>query len=318
MIASRVLVGGVSNKTVLVTRRMGDAWVIKQALPKLRTKIDWFSDPARIHREALALQYLPELAPAGTITPLVFEDRENHILAMEAVPEPHENWKERLLSGRVEAHHMMQFGEILGTIQARSIARRDELSAIFDDRQYFESLRIEPYYAYTAQQVPEAAEFLYRLIDTTRATRVALVHGDYSPKNILVRNDRLILLDHEVIHWGDPAFDVGFALAHLLSKAHHLREYRDGFENGVVLFASACFSQVADGEVTEDFRTRCAHHALACLLARVAGRSQMDYLSEGEKQTQRRAVVALMSNPPNDIVYVLEQFIRGIERHADH
>src|SRR4051812_7110802 len=68
------LAGGVSNKTVLVRRPTGEAWVLKQALPKLRTKADWFSDPARIRREALGLEWLPKLAPAGTTTPLVFRD----------------------------------------------------------------------------------------------------------------------------------------------------------------------------------------------------------------------------------------------------
>src|SRR6476646_3549302 len=82
----RTLAGGVSNKTVLVRRRSGEAWVLKQALPKLRTKADWFSDPARIRREALGLEWLPKLAPAGTITPLVFRDDAQNLLAMEAVP----------------------------------------------------------------------------------------------------------------------------------------------------------------------------------------------------------------------------------------
>ena len=90
----RVLTGGVSNRTVLVERHQtGGACVVKQALPKLRVAVDWFSDPQRVHREALGLRWLEALAPPGTITPLLFEDRDNHLLAMEAVPEPHENWK---------------------------------------------------------------------------------------------------------------------------------------------------------------------------------------------------------------------------------
>src|SRR4051812_49673507 len=85
------LAGGVSNRTVLVERPIGESWVLKQALAKLRVKVDWFSDPARVHREALGLKWLAQLAPAGTITPLVFEDEANHLLAMQAVPRPHEN-----------------------------------------------------------------------------------------------------------------------------------------------------------------------------------------------------------------------------------
>src|SRR5689334_23288532 len=89
----RVLAGGVSNRTVWVGRAGGEAWVLKQALAKLRVAVDWFSSPERIRREALGIRRLRELAPAGSIVRLVFEDPEQHLLAMEAVPEPHDNWK---------------------------------------------------------------------------------------------------------------------------------------------------------------------------------------------------------------------------------
>src|SRR5207247_1095754 len=80
------LKGGVSNRTVLVERENGEAWVIKQALEKLRVGVDWFSDPARSHREALGMRFLAELAPPRAIPRLIFEDEENHLLTMEAVP----------------------------------------------------------------------------------------------------------------------------------------------------------------------------------------------------------------------------------------
>ncbi|MGI9254283.1 MAG: hypothetical protein ACR2J8_11085, partial [Thermomicrobiales bacterium] len=72
-----VLAGGVSNRTVLVERESGEAWVVKQALEKLRVQVDWFSSPERIHREALGLRTLADLAPPGSITPFVFEDVED-------------------------------------------------------------------------------------------------------------------------------------------------------------------------------------------------------------------------------------------------
>src|SRR5436190_19115938 len=97
----KVLTGGVSNKAVLVQRISGESWVIKQALPKLRVALDWFSDPRRIEREALGLRYLTEIAPPGAITPLVFQDSSHFLLAMQAVPQPHENWKAMLLAGRI-------------------------------------------------------------------------------------------------------------------------------------------------------------------------------------------------------------------------
>lgn len=312
--AIRVLAGGVSNKTVLVERDGGEAWVLKQALPKLRVKVDWFSDPARIRREALALQWLPQLAPEGSITPLVFEDPANFLLAMQAVRRPHENWKTMLLTGRrLFPRHVRQFGTLIGTIHRRAIDRRKELEALFGDRSFFESLRVEPYYAFAAEQVPAAAPFLHELIEQTRAARQTLVHGDYSPKNVLVpRGGRIVLLDHEVIHWGDPAFDLGFALTHLLSKAHHLPAYRDQFVAAALLFWHSYLGAIGDIPWRKDIDPRTIRHTLGCLLARVAGRSPLEYLSAEQRERQLAVVVDIMRRPPNTIDGLLGDFVKGL------
>ena len=108
----RVLAGGVSNRTVLVECASGDSWVLKQALPKLRVPVDWFCSPDRILREALGMRWLKSVAPEA-ITRLVFEDPANYLFAMEAVPQPHENWKTILLDGGVEDGSARQFGTLL-------------------------------------------------------------------------------------------------------------------------------------------------------------------------------------------------------------
>jgi len=271
-----VLTGGVSNRTVLVKRHQtGEAWVVKQALPKLRVAVDWFSDPKRVHREALGLRWLEALAPPDTITPLLFEDRDNHLLAMKAVPEPHENWKTMLLDGRLENDHVKQFGRLLGAVHRGGYERREEAEPVFRDRSVFESLRLEPYYGYAAERVPEASRFLRALVDETRSRRDTLVHGDYSPKNVLVREERLILLDHEVIHFGEPAFDLGFGLTHFLSKAHHLPEKRSAFAEAARLYWSVYRDEVGFLPWVEGLEQRAVRHTLGCLLARVAGRSPL-------------------------------------------
>mgnify|MGYP002336116997 CR=1 FL=1 len=307
------LAGGVSNRTVLVERPNGDAWVIKQALEKLRVQVDWFSSPERIHREALGLRWLVELAPPGTITPLVFEDFDAHLLAMQAVPQPHANWKSLLLSGLLKLDHVRQFAELLAAIHANAYRRRDELAPAFDDPSFFISLRIEPYYAYTAQQAPEAAGFLNALIEDTLAQRLTLVHGDYSPKNILVHDERLILLDHEVIHWGDPAFDLGFSLTHLLSKAHHLLEHRAAFAAAANYYWQVYALALGYLPWTDDLERRAARHTLACLLARVAGRSPLEYLDSEERERQRAAVLAIIAQPPTSIATLVDQFLHELD-----
>ena len=307
------LPGGVSNRAVLVHLDEGCSWVLKQALEKLRVAVDWFSDPQRIHREALGIKYLYKLAPPGSITPLIFEDFEDHVLAMEAVPQPHENWKVLLLQGELHQNDVRQFAEILAAIHRNAWEQRDSLKSTFDDDQYFESLRLEPYYAFAAQQVPEAAEFLHEIIAQTRLHKITLVHGDYSPKNILKYNGKLILLDHEVIHWGDPAFDVGFSLTHLLSKAHYLKEQRSAFAQAARFYWKHYFAQLQDVDWKKQLEERAVRHTLACLLARVAGRSPLEYLDVAQRQIQKDIVVQIMKNPPREISVLIETFVDSLK-----
>jgi aminoglycoside phosphotransferase (APT) family kinase protein len=312
--AIRILTGGVSNRTVWLERPNGEAWVLKQALAKLRVAVDWFSSPERIHREALGLTWLAQLAPPGAITPLIFEDHTHHLLVMQAVPQPHDNWKTLLLAGHLEEDHVRQFGQLLGIIHRQAFERREEVAPVFADRSFFESLRLEPYYNYTASQVPAAAEFLQRLMAETRACRLTLVHGDYSPKNVLVYKGQLILLDHEVIHWGDPAFDLGFSLTHLLSKAHHLPQQQATFAEAAIAYWQVYTETLGDSRspvsgLRSSLEARAVRHTLACLLARVAGRSPLEYLDQAARHHQREAVLALLANPPAIISELVNNFI---------
>jgi 5-methylthioribose kinase len=320
----RVLAGGVSNRTVLVERPSGEAWVMKQALEKLRVKADWFSSPLRIHREAMGLRHLEKLAPAGAITPLIFEDDEFHLLAMAAVPQPHENWKTMLLKLKVDRAEQIkplndqveQFATLLAKIHLGAMQQRDTFKKVFEDRSFFESLRLEPYYQYTANQVPESKAFLESLIADTRENRYTIVHGDYSPKNILVYQGRLVLLDHEVIHFGDGAFDVGFALAHFLSKANYFSKRHlpnsVAFKLAAFKFWGTYLHIVGKGSGGDQLQARAARHTLGCLFARVAGRSPLEYLNEEERMRQQKIVVKMMLDPPELVDDVIYDFVEEL------
>lgn len=299
---TQILRGGVSSRVVRVTRERGASLVVKQALAQLRVADDWFSDPTRVHREALGLRWLTQLAPPGTITPLLFEDFAHHVIGMVDVPRPHHDWKTCLLSTAPNPHHVRQFAAMLATIHTQAAERRHVLRPLFADRSWFESLRIDPYYRCAAERVPAAEPFLTALIEDTAANAVTLVHGDYSPKNILLHRDRLFILDHEVIHWGDPAFDVGFSLAHLISKAHHCPDRRGALLAAAYDYVGHYLAVVAGTFIDRGLAGRAGRHALGCLLARVVGRSPLEYLTAPERARQQAIVVDLMRDPPADVV----------------
>jgi 5-methylthioribose kinase len=300
--------GSSSYKTVLVRRFNTDSWVLKQAA-NLAVDADGFSDPARVRREALALRHLSALAPPGAIPHLIFEDPEHNLLAMQAVPSPHHKLEALFLAGQVDFDDVYQLGSLIGTIHRESTEHAADLRQIFDDRAFFDSLRIEPYYRYTAQQIPAAAQFLNQLIEQAFSRRLSLVHGDFSPKNILVHFGRLVLLDHVLIHWGDPAFDVGFALAHLLSKAHYLPADRDRFARAVQIFWSSYTTTIAKTPWRVDFGSHPAAHGAACLLARVAGRSTVEYLTRDQRARQKEISLNLLLRPPSSVLELRDRFL---------
>jgi 5-methylthioribose kinase len=314
-VSFKKLAGGVSNRVVEVRWADGSSWVLKQALSKLRVAADWFSSPERILVEAKALRWLNRLAPPGTTPAFTFEDPANHLIAMEAVPEDHENWKSVLLSGRIIPDHFEQFGFLLGTIHRKSVEAGPEVCAMFADTSYFESLRLEPYYLYAAERVPEANSFLRALSDETMRHKLSLVHGDFSPKNALVYKGKLVLLDYEVVHYGDPAFDVGFALTHFLGKANHMRTQR-----ARLIAAAARFWRVYLNEIVplewDAIEPRIVRHTLGCLLARVAGKSPLEYLSAEEAAGQRSVTLLLMENPPSTVNDLIDGFAEKIEADA--
>ena len=255
------------------------------------------------------MEWLSRWTPAGSIPRLLFLDLANHILAMDAVPQPHHEWKRLLLSGQIDLDHFSKFGELLASIHHRSYLQRREVEPLFRDQSFFFSLRLEPYYLYTANNVPRAAAFLRDLVRETQARRFALVHGDYSPKNVLVRRDQLILLDHEAANFGEPTFDVGFALTHFLSKALHLPENRQRLQVGAHEFWRAYHRCLPAIPEFADVSERSVRHTLGCLLARVAGKSLLEYLTPQERDAQHAIVVRCMEEIPASIEDLIDRFI---------
>jgi 5-methylthioribose kinase len=317
----RELAGGVSNIVLLVTLPVrGERFVLKQARERLRVQEEWLCPVERIWRELDVLKAYSSILESSDIDlgswnggphvqsircavpSVLWEDRENFLYAMTAAPQDHETWKELLLAGTSETslYITLACGQLLGSLHARSW-RSPIIAAHFDDRSYFEQLRVDPYYRQVARVHPDLAPAIERLIASLSENRRALVHGDFSPKNLLVWPGHVMLIDFEVGHYGDPAFDLGFFLTHLV-----LKSIRAG-ENGRNYLALATnfwrtyrktLSTVVNDEELAALEQRMLLNLAGCLLARVDGKSPVDYLSvDGQRHARDLAQTWLMNAP---------------------
>ncbi|MEZ5385991.1 MAG: aminoglycoside phosphotransferase family protein [Prosthecobacter sp.] len=280
------LTGGVSSDIVCVESSKGSI-VVKTALEKLRVKDDWFADVSRNRVERMFFEYAGQIIPESV--PHVLGSGDGWF-AMEHLGEM-TNWKTALLAGEVNQETAKLAGEVLGKLHAASWLD-DRARSEFDTLPNFHALRIEPYLLTTASRVPEVDEILQAEAARLSETKLALVHGDYSPKNLLVAPLRLIVLDAECGWFGDPAFDTAFLLTHLHLKAllnAHVAELIPTFWTAYV---TSCGHDIED---------RTVKLLLCLLLARVHGKSPVEYLSDEQCAFVTRFVLAHLAHPPSSL-----------------
>jgi 5-methylthioribose kinase len=287
----RPLSGGVAN-TVLAVHWDGGHVVVKQALPKLRVAADWTFDPGRTAIERDCLGYLGRILPAGAVPELLAFDADANVLVMSHAPEGGAVWKDRLLAGEVDPTVGARVGELLGTLHGEA-AGDEEVRAAFADPWPLVQGRVDPFHRTVADVHPELREPVLAEVQRLLATRTTLVLGDCSPKNVIAYPDRVLLLDFEVAHWGDPAFDVAFLLTHLVLKAGRRPDRAAALRDCASAFLHAYLARA--GAVTPPDEAVVAE--LGCLLlSRVDGKSPAEYLtSEQERRAVRDAARELLT-----------------------
>lgn len=289
------LAGGVSSDVFRVDLASGPVCV-KRALPQLKVAADWRAPVERSANEAAWLRVVRQLG--GPVVPDVLaEDPQRHLFAMSWFePASHPVWKAELAAGRIDPAFAAEVGRALATAHART-ADSPKLARAFATDAMFVSLRIEPYLTHTAVAHPPLATRLGEIAGTTLSTKRALVHGDVSPKNILAGPEGPVFLDAECAWYGDPAFDIAFCANHLLLKAvwmpHYAPAYAEAFD--------ALVGDYLEGvlwEPPEALEARAAPLLAALLLARIDGKSPVEYLTtEPDKARVRAAAAALLARP---------------------
>ncbi len=283
----RNLAGGVSCLVFLCESSRGDRWVMKQARDKLAVAEEWKAPQERIFIETLAMQKLAPFLPDGCVPKILFTDRDIFTYGMEAAPVEAVPMKSALIAGPWRESWFHDCGTILAAIHRETAKRPTEFVSSFDPALNFEPLRVDAYYRWAARSHPELNRPFDAVIASARSDARCLVHGDFSPKNILVTpvTDHLILLDYEVAHWGNPAFDLGFFLTHPLAKGIFKPNEAPRFAAAIRAFAVAYFSECGPLGAKE---SDALLHWGAVALARVDGKSPLEYLTDPRHKAQLR------------------------------
>lgn len=271
------LAGGVSADIVVAQTKLGLVCV-KRTLPELKVAQEWCAPQSRGNAEKnwirLVASCLPRVVPE-----ILGEDTERFTFAMRYLdPAIFKNWKTMLRDGDADPEIAAQIAGLLGKIHDWT-ADDTVVAAEFANDENFEALRLDPYLETAARAQPDVADILRGLINRTASTKQALVHGDFSPKNILIGPEGPVILDAECAWYGDPAFDVAFCLNHLLLKSAWMPVHADHYQRCAAAFWSAYRAELhrLDKAALE---MRVATLLPGLMLARVDGKSPVEYLTD--------------------------------------
>jgi 5-methylthioribose kinase len=266
---------------------------------------DWFCTRERIWREAGAMRMLAPYLPSGSVPAILAEDRDSHWFAMEAAPADAQPWKTPLLAGHIEPSHARRAGTLMATWIRESLAH-PEWQDQFSDLSVFDDLRLDPYYRSTAARHPNLAPAFDRLIHHGTTRRVALVHGDFSPKNLLVTEESMMVIDWEVVHWGDPAFDAAFLTNHLALKAFHQPQNSRGLAGLTREFWIELRRGLPHG--FEWMEGAAMEHLGGLMLARIDGKSPAEYIRDDFTRNRvRETATRLLTSPVRDLEHLMER-----------
>lgn len=274
------LSGGVSCDIYLVEDG-NDRFVVKRALEKLRVKADWFADIHRNRTEWEYIRYVSAFLPDAM--PVLRQCSEtNNYFAMEYFNGKYSNWKQLLLAGQARPEHARHAGDILAQIHRHSTGDA-EAKRLFDTTPTFFQLRIDAYLLATGAKHPALRSQFETEAARMGAARECLVHGDFTPKNILVNDDCMILLDCEVAWYGEPAFDLASLLNHFALKAL-LHAPNDAGMKAMIQEFWLAYQRT---HPYPEIETRVARLLLMLMLARVDGKSPVEYLAPGRQEIVR-------------------------------
>ena len=312
---AETLAGGVSSDILRIDlpgRSPALSFCFKRALAKLKVAADWRAPVERNHAEVEWMRVAEALAP-GSVPRILGEDAQAGAFAMEYLaPELHPVWKNQLRDGNIRTETAAAVARAIAAIHAGT-AQRADVAQRFANDHIFHPIRLEPYLLATAARHPDCAARLSELVETTARTNLALVHGDLSPKNILVAAHGPVLLDAECAWYGDPAFDLAFCLKHMLLKCLWRPQWRERYLACYDALAASYLERVS-WEPRAAIEARVARLLPGLFLGRVDGKSPAEYLTEeSDKERVRRVARRFLLRPTERLATLRDAWSAELE-----
>jgi len=306
-VALTALAGGVSSD-IYRADLPGRSVCIKRALGKLKVAADWRAPVERNRYEVEWMRVAGEIVPAA-VPPILGEDRDRGCFAMGYLdPDTNPVWKSLLRDGAIAAETAAAVGDTLGRIHAATADRAD-VAARFATDDIFYAIRLEPYLVATGRAHADLAGRFADLVEVTRTTRRVLVHGDFSPKNILIGAAGPVILDAECAWFGDPAFDLAFVLNHLLLKGAWRPAWRSAYVTAYSALVRAYFAH-AGWEPPAALEARTAALLPGLMLARVDGKSPVEYLTaDADREAIRAFTRPLLVDPVASLAAIAARWL---------
>lgn len=265
--------------------------IIKQGLAQLKVKEEWLCDPNRMNIEQQSTRIYHKLMP-DCAPEVYFYDGDNYIYGREAVPEDWRMWKADLLNGKLD---FVAAGKVIQTLLTvhNTCSRDRAVAAEFGRKDIFYNLRISPYFEFIKGRYPERSALISSVIDFLMTAKITLIHGDFSPKNIMTDGNAVSILDYEVAHYGHPAFDLGFFSTHFVLKAIKNKQWAESYLNMLVYMMDQYFGGV-DCMDTQELEACYLKTWALIILARVDGKSPAEYITEEADKALVRDVAFVM------------------------
>ena len=301
--------GGVSC-TVVFLYTGKKQMIVKQALAQLKTKEVWECDPNRMNIEYESNRIYHELMP-DCAPEVYFYDPENYIYGREAVPEDWRMWKTDLLEGDLNFAEAEKVINTLVTVH-NECAKREDVARIFADKDIFYYLRVSPYIEFVVKRYPQLGKLSKEVIDFLMNTSCTLIHGDFSPKNIMVNGRSVSVLDYEVAHYGHPAFDIAFFSTHFVLKAVKHKNWAGAYLTMLCDMMDIYFKKVSCmgcEQLEESYVKTWAF----IILARVDGKSPAEYITEEDKELIRKIAFNIINAEDWDYRNVIQMIRIEIE-----